>query len=107
MRIGARNYSTHPTGQRACRRPANFIVGGHKPPFDRERFVFKILAVVIGTQLLIYSLAAGVCGQRALDGRPVGQICPGTLEQLQGGFDSTLKLLLALLGGAALTRMDR
>ena len=31
--------------------------------------------------------------------------CPGTLEQLQGGFDSTLKLLLALLGGAALTRM--
>ena len=32
-----------------------------KPPFDRERFVFKTLAVVIGTQLLIYSLAAGVC----------------------------------------------
>jgi hypothetical protein len=78
-----------------------------KPPFDRERFVFQILALVIGTQLLIYSLAAGVCGQRALEGRPVGQICPGTLEQLQGGFDSTLKLLLALLGGAALTRMDR
>jgi hypothetical protein len=76
-----------------------------KPPFDRERFIFKTLAVVIGTQLLIYSLAAGVCGQRALDGRPVGQICPGTLEQLQGGFDSTLKLLLALLGGAALSRM--
>jgi hypothetical protein len=77
----------------------------HKPPFDRERFIFKTLAVVIGTQLLIYSLAAGVCGQRALQGRPVGQICPGTLEQLQGGFDSTLKLLLALLGGAALSRM--
>ncbi len=62
--------------------------------------------MVIGTQLLIYSLAAGVCGQRALEGRPVGQICPGTLEQLQGGFDSTLKLLLALLGGAALSQMD-
>jgi hypothetical protein len=28
LRIGARNYSTHPTGQRACRRPANFIVAG-------------------------------------------------------------------------------
>jgi hypothetical protein len=78
-----------------------------KPPFDRERFVFKILAVVIGTQLLIYSLAAGICGQRALAGRPVGQICPGTLEQLQGGIDSTLNLLLELLGGAALTRLDR
>jgi len=59
-----------------------------KPPFDRERFVFKILAVVIGTQLLIYSLATGVCGQRALEGRSIGQICPGTLEQLQGGSDS-------------------
>ncbi len=78
-----------------------------KPPFDRERFVFMTLAVVIGTQLLIYSLAAGVCGLRAMEGRPVGQICPGTLEQLQGGFDSTLNLLLALLGGAALTRLDR
>ena len=69
-----------------------------KPPFDRERFVFKILAVVIGTQLLIYSLAAGVCSQRALQGRPVGQICPGTLEQLQSGFDSTLKLLAGAAG---------
>ena len=78
-----------------------------KEPFDRERFLFKTLAVVIGTQLLIHSVAAGVCGQRALQGRPVGQICPGTLEQLQGGFDSTLSLLLVLLGGAALTRLDR
>ena len=69
--------------------------------------MFKTLAVVIGTQLLIYSLAAGVCGQRALEGRPIGEICPGTLEQLQGGFDSTLNLLLALLGGAALPRMDQ
>ena len=78
-----------------------------RPPFDRERFVFKTLAVVICTQLLIYSLAAGVCGQRALAGRPVGQVCPGTLEKLQMGFDSTLNLLLALLGGAALTRVER
>ncbi|MCP9777914.1 MULTISPECIES: hypothetical protein [unclassified Cyanobium] len=44
-----------------------------KPPFGRERFVFKTLAVVIGTQLLIYSLAAGVCGQRALESRPAGK----------------------------------
>ena len=78
-----------------------------RPPFDRERFVFKTLAVVICTQLLIYALAAGVCGQLALAGRPVGQVCPGTLEKLQMGFDSTLNLLLALLGGAALTRVGR
>jgi hypothetical protein len=78
-----------------------------KPPFDRERFVFRTLAVVIGTQLLISSLAAGVCGQLALEGRPIDAICPGTLKQLHGSFNSTLNLLLALLGGAALTRMDR
>jgi len=30
LRIGARNSSTHPTGQRACRRPANFIVAGQR-----------------------------------------------------------------------------
>jgi len=30
------------------------------PSFDRERFVFKTLAVVIFTQLLIYAIAAGV-----------------------------------------------
>jgi hypothetical protein len=39
--------------------------------------------------------------------RPAGQIYPGTLEQLQGGFDSTLNLLLGLMGGAALTRLDK
>ena len=30
------------------------------PSFDRERFVFKTLAVVIFTQLLIYAIAGGV-----------------------------------------------
>ena len=66
-----------------------------------------ILAVVICAQLLIYALAAGVCSQRALADRPVGQVFLGTLEKLQMGFDATLNLLLALLGGAALTGMDR
>lgn len=47
---------------------------GSKPPFDRERFVFKTLAVVICTQLLIYSLAAGVCGQRRTDSKSVTSI---------------------------------
>jgi hypothetical protein len=69
-----------------------------RPPFDRERFVFKTLAVVISPQLLVYGLAAGICGQRSMAGHAVGQVCPGTLQQLQGGFDSTLNLLLALLG---------
>jgi hypothetical protein len=78
-----------------------------KPPFDRQRFVFKTLAVVIGTQLLIYTLAAGACAERSFRGRPVGAICASTLKDLQTGFDSTLNLLLALLGGAALTGFDK
>ena len=49
---------------------------GGKPPFDRERFVFKTLAVVISAQLLVYGLAAGICGQRSMAGRAVGQVCP-------------------------------
>ena len=49
-----------------------------KPPFDRERFVFKILAVVIGTQLLIYSLARwGLRPDRALRGPACRSDLPG------------------------------
>ena len=85
--------------------PSQGAPQGPKPPFDRQRFVFQTLAVVISAQLLVYGLAAGICGQRSMAGRAVGQVCPGTLEQLQGGFDSTLNMLLALLGGAAISRV--
>jgi hypothetical protein len=37
LRIGARNSSTHPTGQRACRRPANFIVAGHQAAYRQQQ----------------------------------------------------------------------
>jgi len=40
LRIGARNSSTHPTGQRACRRPANFIVDG-QPQARLQPFTFS------------------------------------------------------------------
>ena len=55
------------------------------------------------------SLAAVAAGSllRRVVRRPAGQIYPGTLEQLQGGFDSTLNLLLGLMGAAALTRLDK
>ena len=35
------------------------------------------------------------------------RFCLSALEPLQGGFDSTLNLLLALLGGAELTKRYR
>ena len=84
---------------------------GPNSPFDRERFVFKTLALVISTELLIYSLAAGVCAVRALGTHESTQnrsdSCSGTLERVQMGLDSTLNMLLALLGGAALTKIVR
>jgi hypothetical protein len=36
LRIGTRISTTHPTGQRACRRPVNFIVAG-QPPHGASR----------------------------------------------------------------------
>ncbi|MCP9820684.1 hypothetical protein KBZ18_14445 [Synechococcus sp. Cruz-9H2] len=76
-----------------------------KPPFDRERFVFKLLAVVILTQLSLYSVATMVCHRVALnDRRQLAEVCPRALDQVAASFDSTLKLLVALLGGAALNR---
>jgi len=40
LRIGARNSSTHPTGQRVCRRPANFIVAGQVAAGQLLRVLF-------------------------------------------------------------------
>ena len=37
LRIGTRVSSTHPTGQRACRRPANFIVAGQPELLAHQR----------------------------------------------------------------------
>jgi hypothetical protein len=71
LRIGARNYSTHPTGQQACRQPANFIVAGQADllpwsetwleelPDDQPRCrdpqdqIFLDLAIGAGVQALV------------------------------------------------------
>ncbi|MCP9860370.1 MULTISPECIES: hypothetical protein [unclassified Cyanobium] len=83
--------------------------GGHpKPPFDRERFIFKLLAVVIITQLSIYAVATVICGNVAYTRRQqLVEVCPGVLDQVTARFDATLKLLIALLGGAALNQNGR
>ena len=82
--------------------------GNPRPPFDRERFVFKLLAVVIITQLTLYTVATGVCGNVAYIRRQtLIQVCPRVLDQVTASFDATLKLLIALLGGAALTQNGR
>ena len=76
--------------------------------FDRERFIFRLLAVVILIQLTLYSVATMVCGRVALNNRrQLAEVCPRALDQVAASFDSTLKLLVALLGGAALERGRR
>jgi hypothetical protein len=37
----------------------------------------------------------------------VVEVCPRVLDQVTSAFDATLKLLIALLGGAALTNGGR
>ena len=82
--------------------------GGPEQPFDRERFIFKLLAVVIITQLSLYSLATAICGNVAYTQRQkVVEVCPRVLDQVTSAFDATLKLLIALLGGAALSQNGR
>ncbi|MCP9826110.1 hypothetical protein [Synechococcus sp. EJ6-Ellesmere] len=79
-----------------------------QPRFDRERFIFKLLAVVILVQLTLYSTATVVCGQVAVaNRRRLAEVCPRALDQVSASFDSTLKLLVALLGGAALEHTRR
>jgi len=79
-----------------------------RSPFDRERFIFQLLAVVILTQLMLYTLATGVCGNVAYNRRQqVADVCPRVLDQVTASFDATMKLLVALLGGAALERGSR
>ena len=95
-------------GSGSGQRPASARKRGSKPPFDRERFIFKLLAVVIITQLSLYTVATGVCGNVAYSQRQkVVEVCPRVLDQVTSAFDATLKLLIALLGGAALTNGGR
>ena len=71
-----------------------------KPPFDRERFLFVLLAAVIISEFSIYLLAGTVCAWRLvfLDAKA----CPEFLMRLHTATESALNLILALLGGAAI-----
>ena len=67
-----------------------------------------MLAVVIITQLTLYTVATAVCGNVAYSQRQtVVEVCPRVLDQVTSAFDATLKLLIALLGGAALSQNGR
>ncbi len=71
-----------------------------KTPFDRERFLFVLLAGVIISEFAIYILGAGICGWRLIFYG--ARDCPEFMQRLQTATDSTLNLILALLGGAAI-----
>ena len=84
------------------------MAGNPRAPFDRERFIFKLLAVVIITQLTLYTVATGVCGNVAYIRRQhLVEVRPRVLDQVTAAFDATMKLLIALLGGAALRNGGR
>ena len=102
--------ATGPTGSVSETRTPHIqpLNGYPRPPFDRERFIFKLLAVVIITQLTLYTVATGVCGNVAYIRRQhLVEVCPRVLDQVTAAFDATMKLLIALLGGAALRNGGR
>jgi hypothetical protein len=63
---------------------------------------------VIITQLSLYTVATCVGGNVAYIRRQqLLEVCPRVLDQVTASFDATLKLLIALLVGAALTQNGR
>lgn len=75
--------------------------------FNRERFLFTLLAAVILTELLVYLTGTAVCSYRSLYGLVKDGACLSFLDRLRAAFDATTQTLLGLLGGVALARTSR
>jgi hypothetical protein len=88
-----------------------------EPYYNRERFLLRCVAWIIGVQFGFYIVATGVCGEitrvklRILNNtgkEPVSVVfCAALPDKLQNSVDQGLAILLALLGGSALAASDR
>ena len=88
--------------------PAGAGPGRTRPGFfNRERFLFTLLAAVILTELLVYLTGTAVCSYRSLHGLVQDGACLTFLDRLRTAFDATTQTLLGLLGGVALAKTSR
>ncbi len=69
--------------------------------FNREQFLFRLIASIVVLQLMLYALGAGVCAYRYSTAKDPGAICAPLREGLDGAVETALNVVLALLGGGA------
>ena len=79
--------------------------GSERPaPFNRERFLLRLVALVLVAEVSLYAFGAGVCAWQS-HRRPVaqGSVCSRFDNAVHTAFGVALNTLLALLGGKALS----
>ena len=70
--------------------------------FQRERFLLRLVALILIGEVLLFTLAAGHCIVYARRSPlPPGSICHRVDSSLEASFAVALNTLLALLGGKA------
>ena len=70
--------------------------------FQRERFLLRLVALILIGEVLLFTLAAGHCIVHARRSPlPQGSICQRVDSSLEAAFAVALNTLLALLGGKA------
>lgn len=82
-------------------------MAGHTEPepaggFQRERFLLRLVALILIGEVLLFALGAATCIVQARS-RPLpqGSICHRVDSSLEAAFAVALNTLLALLGGKA------
>ncbi len=77
-------------------------------PFNRERFLLRLVALVLIAEVSLYSFGAGVCAWRSAQQLvPQGGLCTRFDNAIHAAFGVALNTLLALLGGKALSDSNR
>ncbi|WP_094556734.1 hypothetical protein [Synechococcus sp. 1G10] len=76
--------------------------------FNRERFLLRLVAVVLIAEVSLYAFGAGVCAWRSAQQLvPQGGLCARFDNAVHTAFGVALNTLLALLGGKALSDSNR
>ena len=68
--------------------------------FNRERFLYYLLAGVIGWQALVFSFGVAQCFSLTPK-TAMRDICPSLGDRFEGFTNTTLGAVLGLIGGAA------
>jgi len=77
--------------------------------FNRERFLLRCVAWIIGVQFGVFILAAGACtyayylkARLIIKADQQATVCPGMVERIRQSAGESLAVLLALLGGGTI-----